>query len=222
MYINHLTYFYIINCSCISPVVFLVTRDKFCWYFKRLDMSDDSHFESLNHIWFESYLEERTQSVSIGEAVSAPRTLRYGVPQGSVAGAPGFTYYSAPLSDVIKQHGLDHVIYADDTQVYLIFEPGNHDSKIEVLERCIRDIKAWAVLNKMKFNDDKTEILHCHSRFINSTPPSSITIGDSAVEMSAEARNLGVLFEDNLSMSKQVSNICRAGWACIRRIGKIR
>ena len=172
--------------------------------------------------WFESYLEERTQSVSVGEAVSAPRTLRYGVPQGSVAGAPGFTYYSAPLSDVIKQHGLDHVNYADDTQVYLIFEPGNHDSKIEVLERCIRDIKAWAVLNKMKFNDDKTEILHCHSRFINSTPPSSITIGDSAVEMSAEARNLGVLFEDNLSMSKQVSNICRAGWACIRRIGKIR
>ena len=52
------------------------------------------------------------------------------------------------------------------------------------------------------------------------TPPFSITIGDSAVEMSAEARNLGVLFEDNLSMSKQVSNICRAGWACIRRIGK--
>ena len=70
--------------------------------------------------------------------------------------------------------------------------------------------------------DDKTEILHCHSRFINSTPPSSVTIADSAVEMSAEARNLGVLFDDNLSMNNKVSNICRAGWACIRRIGKIR
>ena len=160
--------------------------------------------------WFESYLEERTQSVSVGEAISAPRTLRYGVPQGSVAGAPGFTYYSAPLSDVIKQHGLNHVIYADDTQVYLLFEPGNRDSKIELLERCIRDIKAWAVLNKMKLNDDKTEILHCHSRFISSSPPSSLLIGDSIVEMSTEARNLGVLFEDNLSMNKHISNICRA------------
>ena len=83
--------------------------------------------------------------------------------------------------------------------MYLIFEPGNRDSKTEVLERCIRDIKVWAVLlNKMKFNDDKTEILHSHSRFINSTPPSSVTICDSAVEMSAEARNLGVLFEDKI------------------------
>jgi hypothetical protein len=74
----------------------------------------------------------------------------------------------------------------------------------------------------MKLNSEKTEILHFHSRFISCNQPPALTIGDSSIELSSEARNLGVLFEDNLSMSKHISNICRAGWACIRRIGKIR
>ena len=47
-------------------------------------------------------------------------------------------------------------------------------------------------------------------------------IGDSPVALTTEARNLGIIFEDSLSMEKNIGNVCRAGWACIRRIGKIR
>ena len=79
-------------------------------------------------------------SVSIGKAVSSPHHLRYGVPQGSVAGAPGFTYYSAPLSDIINLHGLNHTIYADDTQVYILFDPCHRDAQIDLPEGCIKDI----------------------------------------------------------------------------------
>ena len=172
--------------------------------------------------WFRSYLQDRTQSVSIGKAVSSPHHLRYGVPQGSVAGAPGFTYYSAPLSDIINLHGLNHTIYADDTQVYILFDPCHQDAQIDLLEGCIKDIKAWAIQNKMKFNDAKTEIMHFHSHFVASNPPSTLTIGDSLVDITHEARNLGILFEDTLSMEKHIANVCRAGWACIRRIGKLR
>ena len=66
-----------------------------------------------------------------------------------------FTYYS-PLSDIINLHGLNHTIYADDTQVYILFDPCHRDAQIDLLEGCIKDIKAWAVQNKMKFNDAKT------------------------------------------------------------------
>ncbi|XP_072046533.1 uncharacterized protein [Amphiura filiformis] len=74
----------------------------------------------------------------------------------------------------------------------------------------------------MKFNDSKTEILYFHSRFVSSNPPSNVTIGDSAIDLTHEARNLGIIFEDSLDMEKQISNVCRPGWACIRRIGQIR
>ena len=52
--------------------------------------------------WFKSYLHERSQSVYVGKAVSTPHHIQFGVLQGSVAGAPGFTYYSALLSDIIN------------------------------------------------------------------------------------------------------------------------
>ena len=73
----------------------------------------------------------------------------------------------------------------------------------------------------MKFNDAKTEIMHFHSRFVARNPPSALTIGDSLVDITNEARNLGILFEDTISMEKHIANVCRAGWACIRRIGKL-
>ena len=37
-----------------------------------------------------------------------------------------------------------------------------------------------------------------------------------------EARSLGVVFDSELRMRAHVSNICRAGWSFIYRIGKIR
>jgi hypothetical protein len=93
---------------------------------------------------------------------------------------------------------------------------------IKRLENCIKDIKTWAVENKMKLNDDKTEVLYVHSRFVSSNPPLNLMIGDSTVDLTSEARNLGVIFENNLCLEKHITNVCRSGWAGIRRIGKIR
>ena len=109
--------------------------------------------------WFWSYLTSRTQTVVIGgDSESRPRELVYGAPQGSVAGAPLFIFYSAPLSNVIKAHNINHVMYANDTQFYLLFKPSDRDTAIHRMEKCVKDIKAWAVINKLQFNDQKTEV----------------------------------------------------------------
>ncbi|XP_072041364.1 uncharacterized protein [Amphiura filiformis] len=108
--------------------------------------------------WFRSYLANRTQSVVIGDSESRQHELVYGVPQGSVLGAPLFTFYSAPLSDIIKKHNIDHLMYADNnTQIYLLFKPSEKDSAMRRIELCVKDIKIWAVANKLQFNDEKTE-----------------------------------------------------------------
>ena len=50
--------------------------------------------------WLKSYLKDRTQSVVIGDSPSDRTILKWGVPQGSVAGPLLFTLYSVPLQDV--------------------------------------------------------------------------------------------------------------------------
>ena len=70
-------------------------------------------FSKLTLNWFRSYPENRRQSIIIGDQVSTPRALRYGVPQGSLLGPLLFTLYIAPLQDVIARHNLNSLFYAD-------------------------------------------------------------------------------------------------------------
>ena len=67
--------------------------------------------------WFKSYLSGRSQSVLINGTQSKPRSLVCGVPQGSVLGPILFTIYMLPLGDIIKRHGMQFHMYADDCQL---------------------------------------------------------------------------------------------------------
>ena len=67
-----------------------------------------------------SYLLDRTQSVKIKDVSSSERRVLYGVPQGSVLGPLVFVLFFAPLEDVIISHGLRCMMYADDTQLYVL------------------------------------------------------------------------------------------------------
>ena len=66
--------------------------------------------------WFTSYLSNRCQHVKIQDYISDVVYISFGVTQGSVLGPILFTLYTAPLSQVIAPHDVEHHLYADDTQ----------------------------------------------------------------------------------------------------------
>ena len=71
--------------------------------------------------WFTSYLDDRSQQVSLNGFTSDSFKLPYGVPQGSCLEPLLFTIYSSKLFEVIKYHLPEAHACADDTQLYLSF-----------------------------------------------------------------------------------------------------
>ena len=74
-------------------------------------------------LWLVSCLEGRSQRIFFNDSYSDSFDLRYGVPQGSCLGPVLFTMYSSKLFEVIETHLPDVLAYADDTQLYLSFNP---------------------------------------------------------------------------------------------------
>ena len=172
--------------------------------------------------WFESHLSERYQKVTIDGSRSHPTLLRWGVPQGSVVGPVLFTCYTTPLQDIIHSHDFSSMIYADDTQLFITVKSGQALQMSAKLEDCLKAIRCWMTENFLLLNDNKMEVLHLFSNRRKVTELSSIPINNGFVNPSKSVVNLGVTFDQNLSMRPHINQICRKASFALRKIGKIR
>ena len=176
--------------------------------------------------WFESYLSDRQSRVSITNNYSDPVNLLYGLPQGSILGPLKFVIYTLPLGNIIRQHALDFHLYADDTQLYCSFDPsipGARENAIEKLQLCIAEIQNWMTKNKLKLNESKTEFIVLGSPYyIQKLPPVMLTISDAHIKPTYSVRNLGIMFDVHMTMTKQISSLCQSSYFQIRNIRRIK
>ena len=68
--------------------------------------------------WFNSYLSNRTQMVSINNKVSSSEPIKFGVPQGSILGPLMFLIFINDLPLVLENTIISTGLYVDDTTVY--------------------------------------------------------------------------------------------------------
>ena len=92
--------------------------------------------------------------------------MKYGVPQGSVAGPVIFLSYLSSLYDMIVSYIPEYAGYADDHQLYLAFSANDDDTMkaITDMSACIKDVRIWLLNHNLMNNDDKTEFMILGSR----------------------------------------------------------
>ena len=105
--------------------------------------------------WFTSYLHNRKQFVTINGFKSSLKTIKFGVPQGSVLGPLLFLIYINDLNISVKNSIVHH--FADDTNLLSI------DKSITVLCKKVNyDLKGitnWLNANRISLNVNKTKFI---------------------------------------------------------------
>ena len=172
--------------------------------------------------WFDSYLSGRTQRVIVDGKLSERCHLSFGVPQGSCLGPLLFSVYASKLFEVIKSH-LPHAhAHADDTQLYLSFKPDSAVGETEArfaMEQCIRAVRAWMVVDKLKLNEEKTEfmLIGTHQQ-LSKVRTDSLLVAGTVVSSVSEARNLGVWFDSKFQFQTRINKTCQSAFYYIYNI----
>ena len=117
-------------------------------------------------------------------------------------------------------------MYADDIQLYSVFDPKipmDAECALHKLSVCVKDVKAWMVANKLQLNEGKTDlIIFGSSSRLKSVEHLSFHTNNAFINPSTSVRNLGVTFDNKMTMSAHVSQLCKSVNFHLRNIGKIR
>ena len=77
--------------------------------------------------------------------------------------------------------------------------------------------------NKLMLNENKTEVICISSNyFCDQVSINQFSVDDTMVVPASSVRNIGVMFDNTMSMMNQVTSLCKAAHFHLRNIGQIR
>uniref|UniRef100_A0A8C5D409 Reverse transcriptase domain-containing protein n=1 Tax=Gouania willdenowi TaxID=441366 RepID=A0A8C5D409_GOUWI len=170
--------------------------------------------------WFASYINGRTFNVAFNDVMSNVSTLSCGVPQGSVLGPVLFLLYLMPLGRLIRGFkNVSYHFYADDIQLYCSFNDSEFHFLPEFLD-CISCIKNWFSSNYLQINPNKTETLIIAPD--KKIPLIKNSLGDLGSSVKSSIRNLGVVFNQSMSLEGHCRQLTKNCFYHLRNISEVR
>ena len=155
----------------------------------------------INLDWFNSYLCNRAQYVSIDNIISSARVISCGVPQGSILGPLLFILY---INDIVAASKLLHfILFADDTNLF--YSCRNFDSLIQTLNSELDKLALWFRANKLSLNISKTNFMFFGHKPYSITP--QISIDGMLLKQVSSTKFLGVIIDAHLTWKDQISSV---------------
>ena len=111
--------------------------------------------DGLAYKLIESYLENRKQYVKVNAERSNIKSIKNGVPQGSILGLLLFLIYINDLPNA--SHVFDCLMYADDTTLFCCLEHIKSINKQDVINEQLQRIHDWLTANELKLNVTKSK-----------------------------------------------------------------
>ena len=165
-------------------------------------------FRGVSNYWFDNYLSERFQYVSIEGYNSDKREIKHGVPQGSVLGPLLFLLF---INDLAKASSFLTFLFADDTTLQL--SSNNVIQLFSEANKQLENISLWFQSNKLTLNISKTRYIVFRSK--NMSLPTNISLKIGNEEISRIGLNmteqhfkfLGHIIDEHLSWTPHIKHV---------------
>jgi hypothetical protein len=164
--------------------------------------------------WFKSYIINRKQYVDlkytnqfnqISHAKSSLRTIKHGVPQGSILGPILFLCYLRGFPSILTSPESKLCLFADDSNLIVT---GKDISGIE--KTAISDlvmVNEYFSSKQLLLNLDKTNLVSFHTIQNRNKPTPNIQIHNFKISQKNVTKFLGLLLDENLSWNEHILNV---------------
>ena len=159
--------------------------------------------------WLRSYLNDRTQYMSVGSCRSIVAMMTSGILQGSVLRPLLFSMFTAPVGTLINSFGINYHQFADKTRLYTVIDPDSPHC-LASLTSCGDALTGWYISNDLLLNLGKTEALitGTHQQLAKLDTSNGIAVSGSIMPFSSKLRVLGVTLDKELTFNDHAPELC--------------
>ena len=168
--------------------------------------------------WFESYLSERFQSVTIGGVSSSRLPITCGVPQGSILGPLLFLIYINDMRSSVKSSTVFH--FADDTN--LLCSAFSLKKLRKLLNKDLASLYEWLCANRLSINAGKTEFLVFRPPRHNTEIRLTLKFHQTKLFESSKIKYLGLILDNKLNWKPHIAELSKKLSRAVGMLYKIR